>query len=266
LREHLDLDRPAIVQFGHWFNDLIHGDLGRSFRTGDSVLGSLLHAFPVTAELSLLAFCLAVGFSIPLGALAALRRGGVADHATRVFALGGASMPTFWFGYLLIILFAVKLRIFPTEGTESPISYVLPAITLSLFDVGLMLRLTRASVLEVLGEDFVLAARARGIPRFRITTRHVLRVALNPVVTYAGLLIGGLLGGSVIVETVFGMPGIGKLVVDAINDRDFPLVQGFVLFFGTAILLINLLVDLFYVVLDPRVRLVETKEVNVGAT
>lgn len=259
-RKRLGLDDPAIVQYGRWVTSAMRGDLGTSFRTGESVSASLLSSLPVTAKLSLLGFVIAVGAGVPLGVLAALRRQRLWDHISRVFALGAASMPSFWFGYLLIIAFAVQLNIFPTQGTERQNSYILPAITLSVYALGVLVRLTRASMLDVLGDDFVLAARARGLPRRSVVIRHTLRVALNPVLTYSGLLVGGLLGGAVIVETVFAMPGMGKLVVDAITDRDFPVVQGFVLYFGTLVLLTNLMVDLLYVVVDPRVRLFDTNE------
>lgn len=260
LEERLGLNDPAVVQYGRWVANAVRGDLGHSFRNGQSVVASLRRSLPVTLQLALVSFVFAVCLSIPLGIVAALRRGRIIDHLSRVFALGGASLPTFWFGYLLILVFSVKLRLLPTQGNEHVLSYVLPAVTLSMGAAGVLLRLTRASMLDVLGDEFVLAARARGLPRFAVTVRHALRVALNPVVTYGGLLIGGLLGGAVIVETVFGMPGMGKLVVDAINDRDYPIVQGFVLYFGTLVLLANLAVDLLYVVLDPRVRLVQTQE------
>lgn len=262
--ERLGLDDPAVVQLGRWVVDAAQGDLGQSFRSGRPVATSLWEAFPITLDLSLLAFVIAVGLAVPLGVLAAIRSGGLLDHATRVLALGGASLPNFWLGYLLIIAFAVKLHLLPTQGATSALSYVLPAVTLAVYPLGVLLRLTRASMLEVLGDDFVLAARSRGLPR-RMFVRHAARVALNPVLTYAGILIGGLLGGAVIVETVFSMPGMGKLVVDAISDRDFPIVQGFVLYFGILVLLVNLVVDLLYVVLDPRVRLVEAEGMRADA-
>ena len=256
-RDRLGLDDAAVVQYGRWLANAAQGDLGTSFRTGDSVSASLLRSLPVTVKLSLLAFVIALGAAVPLGVLAALRHHQPIDHASRVFALAGASMPSFWFGYLLITAFAVRLDVFPTQGAASAVSYVLPGITLAVYALGVLVRLTRASMLDVLGDDFVLAARARGLPHRSVVVRHALRVALNPVLTYSGLLIGALLGGAVIVETVFGMPGMGKLVVDAINDRDFPIVQGFVLYFGALVLLVNLAVDLLYVVVDPRVRLVD---------
>ena len=255
LRTELGLDDPAAVQYARWGRDVVTGDLGRSFRTGQSVAGSLRQAFPVTVELAVLAFLIVLGVAIPLGVVAALGQGRLYDHVSRVLALAGASAPSYWIGYLLVILFSVRLGLFPTSGVAAPSSYVLPAVTLALYATSVMLRLTRASMLDVLGEDFVRGARARGVPEARVVIAHALRVAINPVVTYGGLTLGGLLGGAVIVESVFGMPGIGKLLVDAINDRDFPVVQGFILLFGTVVLLVNLAVDLLYVALDPRIRL-----------
>jgi ABC-type dipeptide/oligopeptide/nickel transport system permease component len=257
-RVELGLDDPAIVQYGRWVGHALTGDLGRSFRSGQSVTGRLRQALPVTAQLALLAFLIVVAVGIPLGVGTALAHGRLADHVVRVLSVAGASIPTYGLGYLLIIVFSVHLHLGPASGVSSPAAYILPALTLSLYPASAMVRLTRASMLDVLGEDFIRSARARGIPPVRLVVRHALRVALNPVLTYGGLVLGGLLGGAVIVEKVFGMPGIGKLVVDSINLRDVAVVQGFVLLFGTTILLLNLAVDLLYAVLDPRVRLSET--------
>lgn len=257
-RQRLGLDDPVVVQFARWAADAVRGDLGTSFGTGQSVARSLWQALPVTVELTALAFVIAVGCAIPLGVIAARRRGTVIDHISRVAALATASLPAFWFGYILIVVFAVQLQMFPTQGSGSATSYMLPALTLAVYPLGVLMRLTRASMLEVLGDEFILAARARGLPRLNIMV-HALRVALNPVITYSGLLIGALLGGAVIVETVFGMPGLGKLMVDAINGRDYPMVQGFVLYVGALVLLVNLVVDLLYVAVDPRVSLVQTQ-------
>ena len=255
VEEELGLDQPAIVQYGRWMRGAVTGDLGVSSKTGQSVAASLRHALPVTVQLSLLASLIVLVVGVPLGVLAALTYGRVLDHLSRMFSLLGVSLPSFWFGYLLIMLFSVRLQLLPTTGIASPSSYVLPATTLALSATAVVVRLTRASMLEVLGEEFIRGAQARGIPQARIVVRHAARVAINPVATYAGLVLGGLLGGAVVVETVFAVPGIGKLVVDAINERDFPVVQGFVLLFGTVVLLVNLAVDLLYGVLDPRVRM-----------
>ncbi len=253
-RVELGLDRPVVVQFGRWLGDVATGDIGRSLRSGEPVAGAFRRALPVTLQLALLAFCIVVVVGVGLGAVAAVRRGGLADHTIRLLTLAGASLPSYFFGYLLILLFSVRLGLLPTSGIATPASYLLPAVTLALYPTSVMVRLTRASMLDVVGEDFVRHARARGLSPRRVVVRHALRVALNPVVTYGGLVLGGLLGGAVIVERVFGMPGIGRLVVDAVNGRDYPVVQGFVLLFGTIVLLLNLAVDVLYGALDPRVR------------
>lgn len=254
-RQEMGLDDPAVVQYVRWVRNATSGDLGKSIRSGEAVTRSLKRAFPITLRLAALTFLVVLAVAVPLGTTSALRKGGVVDHAVRILSVAGASLPTFWFGYLLIILFSVRWHLLPTSGVASPSAYVLPALTLALPTASVLLRLTRGAMLEVLGEQFVLAAHSRGLPPARVHLRHALRVALNPVVTYSGLLVGGLLAGAVIVETVFAVPGVGKLVVDAINARDFAVVQGFVLLFGAFVLLLNLAVDLLYVVLDPRVLL-----------
>ena len=252
--EELGLDDPLAIQYGNWLRQAITGDLGRSLRTGQSVTASLRQAFPVTVQLGLLTFLIVITVGVPLGVLAALRRRHLSDHVSRLLSLAGASFPSYWFGYLLITAFSLRLNLFATSGISSPSSYVLPAATLALFGTSAMVRLTRASRLEVLEEDFIRSARARGLPERRVVVSHALRVALNPIVTYAGLVLGGLLSGTVFVETVFAMPGLGKLAVDAMNGHDFPVVQGFVLLVGALVLAVNLLVDLLYGALDPRVR------------
>jgi peptide/nickel transport system permease protein len=246
---------PAPVQYARWVRNALTGDLGISFRSGQSVAASLWGALPVTAQLALLAFLIMVTVGTPLGIATALSPGRFLDHAVRVLALAGVALPAFWLAYLLIIVFSLRFGVFPTYWTGTPSSYVLPAVTLAAYGASVLLRLTRASLLEVLGEGFVRGARARGLTESAVVGRHALRVAGVPIVTYGGLVLAGLLGGSVIVESIFGMPGMGGLVVDAVNARDFPVVQGFVLVFGTVVLVLNLAVDLVYLALDPRVRL-----------
>ncbi len=245
---------PAAVQYGRWLGNAVTGDLGTSFRTGQSVAGSLWDALPVTLELALLSFVIMVTVGIPVGIGAAVAPGRLLDHGSRFLALAGLALPGFWLAYLLIILFAVHLQWLPTSWTGTPSSFVLPSVTLAVYGTAVLVRLTRASMLEVLGEPFVRGARARGLSDQRVVWRHAFRVACIPVLTYGGLLLGGLLGGSVIVESIFGMPGMGALVVDAIETRDFPVVQGFVLLYGTVIVLLNLAVDLLYLAVDPRMR------------
>ncbi|MFP5319659.1 MAG: ABC transporter permease [Acidimicrobiia bacterium] len=263
-RAELGLDDPALVQYGRWARGALTGDLGRSFRTGQPVAGRLSQALPVTVSLALLSFVVVTVVGVSAGIGASLVEGRLADHALRVVSLAGASLPSFFVGYLLVLALAVRLGAFPTSGVSSASAYVLPAVTLALPSTAVVMRLTRAAMLDALADDSVRAARARGVPQRRIVLRHALRVALNPIATYGGVALAGLLGGAVIVETVFAMPGLGKLVVDAIVDRDFPVVQGFVLLFGALVLVVNLVVDLLYGVLDPRVRVAAQHDGGAG--
>jgi peptide/nickel transport system permease protein len=254
LREQLGLDDPFPVRYGRWLADAARGDLGTSLRTGEAVLQALLDRFPATLLLAVAALLLGLLIGIPLGTLAAARRDSGFDHASRIGVLLGASIPNFWLGYLFILLFAVGLGWLPVAGWGSWQHLVLPALTLAVGGIAGLTRLTRSTVIEELQADYVRTARAKGLPE-RAVVRHALRNALNPIVTLTGVRFGRLLAGAVVVETVFAWPGIGKLVVDAIYDRDYPTIQGFVLFTGTVFVLLNLLVDLGYAWLDPRVRL-----------
>ena len=255
LRQQLGLDDPFPVRYGRWLVQVAHGDLGTSYRTGQAVLPALGEHFAATLEIAVAAFAISLAVAIPLGTLSAVSRGRLLDHASRLIALLGASIPSFWLGYVLVIVFAVGLKLLPVAGAQTPRHLVLPAVTLGLGAAASLTRLTRASVLEVLAEDFVRTARAKGLSERAATINHALRNALIPITTVSGIRFGHLLGGAVIVETVFAWPGIGKFVVDSIYDRDYPTIQGFVLFMGTVFVLIDLLVELSYVWLDPRVRL-----------
>jgi peptide/nickel transport system permease protein len=264
VREEYGLNDPLSLQYARWVGNALRGDLGVSFKTGGPVLEELAQRFPATLELAVYGMGVGVLLALPLGVQAAMRRGSVIDHASRLVALAGASLPSFWLAFLLIIVFAVQLRMLPVAGRGTARHLVLPAITLGFALAAPLTRLTRSSMLEVLGEDFVRTARAKGLHEGAVVVRHALRNALIPVVTVAGMSFGHLLGGAVIVETVFAWPGVGKLVVDSIFDRDYPLIQGYVLFMGTVFVLINLLVDLLYVWLDPRVQLASGGEVQHG--
>lgn len=255
LREELGLNAPFLVRYARWTRGAVTGDLGISYRNGSPVMDVLVDSFPNTLRLAVSALILALAISLPLGVLAAVRRNSLADHASRIVALVGTSLPSFVLGYLLILLFAVTFRLLPVAGSDGWRYLVLPAITLGLGEAAALTRLTRASMLEVLAEDYVRTARAKGVPARSVLVRHALRNALNPLVTLSGIRFGRLLGGAVIVETVFARPGIGRTVVDAIQDRDYPTIQGFILVMGTVFVLANLLVDLAYLWLDPRVRL-----------
>lgn len=255
LRRELGLDAPVPVRYGRWLADAARGDLGRSYRTGEPVLAELASRFPATLQLASSALLVGLAIALPLGIVSAVHRGTAVDHASRLGALLGASVPRFWLGYVLILIFSVALGLFPVAGRGGWAHLVLPALTLGVGGAASLTRLTRACLLEELQQDYVRTARAKGLPERRVVVHHALRNALNPVVTLIGMRFGALLGGAVVVETVFAWPGIGSLVVESIYDRDYPAIQGFVLFTGTVFLLINLLVDLGYVWLDPRVRL-----------
>ncbi len=254
-RLELGLDDPFIVRYVRWLGDAVTGDLGTSYRTGEPVLSALRDRFPVTLQIALLGVLGAVAIALPLGVLAAVWRNSPIDHLSRVLALLGASMPNYWVAYLLILLFAVQFRVLPVAGRGTWQHVVLPAATLGLAASASLMRLTRSEMLEALGQDFVRTGRAKGLRPQTVVIGHALRNALIPVVTVAGLRFAGLLGGAVIIETIFAWPGIGKFVVDSIFDRDYPVIQGFVVFMGSVFLLINLAVDLSYAWLDPRVRL-----------
>jgi peptide/nickel transport system permease protein len=254
-RDDLQLDDPFIVRYVRWLGDAMTGDLGTSYRTGESVLGALMDRFPNTLQITLLGLLLALAVALPLGVMSAVWRRSPIDHASRIVALLGASMPSYWVAYLLILLFAVRLKVLPVAGQGTWQHLVLPSVTLGLGACASLMRLTRSEMLEVLGQDFIRTSRAKGLGPRAVVVGHALRNALIPVTTVAGLRFAGLLGGAVIVETIFAWPGIGKFVLDSIFDRDYPVVQGFVMFMGTVFLLVNLLVDLSYAWLDPRIRL-----------
>lgn len=255
LREELGLNGPVPVRYARWLASVTTGNLGTSYRTGAPVLDLLVSRFPSTLQLALSAMLVAVLVAVPLGAVAAIRRDSLVDHFARLIALVGASIPGFVVGYLLILLFAVTLRLLPVAGSDGWRYLILPVLTLGVGEAAALVRLTRANMLEVLGEDYVRTARAKGARSRTVFVRHALRNALNPVVTLSAVRFGRLLGGAAIVETIFARPGIGKTVVDAIHDRDYPVIQGFILFAGTVFLLANLLVDVMYPLLDPRIRL-----------
>lgn len=264
VRQEYGLNDPLPLQYTRWVANALRGDLGVSFKTGGAVLEELARRFPATLELAVYSMLVGIVLALPLGVQAATRRGSSIDHLSRLIALAGSSLPSFWLAFILIIVFSVELRLLPVAGRGTARHLILPAITLGVALAAPLTRLTRSSMLEVLGEDFVRTARAKGLGERAVVARHALRNALIPVVTVAGMSFGHLLGGAVIVETVFAWPGVGKLVVDSIFDRDYPLIQGYVLFMGTIFVLINLAVDMLYVALDPRVQLGVGGEVQRG--
>ncbi|HEX7124461.1 MAG TPA: ABC transporter permease [Thermodesulfobacteriota bacterium] len=261
IRRDLGLDRPIWVQYARYVRRALEGDLGRSIHSRQPVAEEILGRFPATLELTLASLVIASIVGIGVGVLSAVRQYSLLDHVTMVGALAGISMPVFLIGILLVWFFSLYLGWLPTGGrpecwacADRVIHLILPTLTLAGISVGMIARLTRATMLEVIREDFNRTARAKGLGEWSVIWRHALRNALIPVVTFLGLQFGVLLGGAVVTETIFSWPGMGRLVVDAIGSRDYPVIQGTVLFMAVLFVLINLAVDLLYGVLDPRVR------------
>ena len=282
LRTELGLDKPLLVQYGRYIAGVLSGDLGRSIVTRQPVADEFLARFPATVELSFCAILLALVLGLPAGIVAAVRRGSVADYAVMGTALTGYSMPIFWWGLLLIMLFSVTLGWTPVSGRISLLYFiepvtgfmlldtlldgqpgafasaarhlVLPSIVLATIPLAVIARMTRSAMLEVLGEDYIRTARAKGVPPFQVITVHGLRNALIPVVTVIGLQVGVLLAGAILTETIFAWPGIGKWLVESIYRRDYPVVQGGVLLVATVIIIVNVAVDLLYGLINPRIR------------
>ncbi|MGH4022200.1 MAG: nickel ABC transporter permease [Pseudonocardiaceae bacterium] len=262
-RHELGLDRPVVVQYVSWAGGALRGDLGYSWSDrGQPVSHVLLERLPRTVALAVSALIISVLVAVPLGVIAARRQNSLVDHSSRVAALVGASIPSFFLGYLLMFVFGVWLQLLPIFGFASPQSIVLPAVTLALGASAILTRLTRSSLLEVLGEDYIRVGEAMGLRSRTVLFRHALRNALIPILTVIGLSFGHLLAGAVIVESIFNWPGLGKLALDAIHARDYPLIQGFVLLTGTVFVLMNLVTDLAYRWADPRVRLQGKGEIH----
>lgn len=261
LREELGLDRPLPVQYLTWLQNAVQGDLGRSIHGQQGVLSLVLQKLPATVELTFVALLISLLIAIPTGIVAAIYRNTWLDYLATLIALFGVSVPSFWLGISLILLVSLRWGLLPPGGyvpfTEAPLAnlryVVLPALSLGAGLAGIVARMTRASMLEVLSKDYIRVSRAKGLPNRLVVMKHALKNALIPIITVVGLQLGTLLGGAVVIETVFAWPGVGKLVVDAILGRDFPVVQGVTLLVAMALILINLLVDLAYVAVDPRV-------------
>jgi peptide/nickel transport system permease protein len=263
LRERSGLDKPLLEQYFTYLGHAVTGDLGVSFRSGEPVTRLLLERLPATASLAITALIIALLLAIPLGTLAALRAGSVWDYAATGISQIGVSVPDFWTGILFILIFSSAFGWLPPSGydplTENPLGWlqhvVLPAATVGLVSGAIITRFVRSAVLESLGRDYTRTARSKGLTTDVVVRRHVLRGALVPIVTVTGLQLAGLLGGIIVIEIVFAWPGLGQLTVDAVQDRDYPVVQGAVLLLAAIFLVVNLLVDLLYAVLDPRIRL-----------
>jgi ABC-type dipeptide/oligopeptide/nickel transport system permease component len=254
LRRQLGLDQPLYVQFGQYVWNALQGDLGMSFRSNRPVTELLIEQLPYTIRLTLAGLGAALVLGLTLGIFSGLRPNSWVDNVSMSIATFGISMPSFWLGLMLIYLMAIQLRVLPALGVGSPQALILPSITLGFQASAIIARLTRSSILEIMQTEFITTARAKGLAEWTIVVRHALRNALIPVVTIIGLQFGGLMSGAVVIETVFGRPGIGRLGVRAILEQDFPLVQGFVLFVAVVYVLANLLIDLCYATLDPRIR------------
>ncbi len=254
MAQKLGLDKPLYQQYAKYMGQLLRGDLGSSVRNGFPVTQILAERLPATFTLGLIAMIFALAFSIPLGVLGAVYRDSYIDWFSKVVAFLGQSMPPFWLGIMLIILFAVVWGVVPPAGRLGWTSYLLPGFTLGWAVMAGMVRLVRSSMLDVLDSDYVTMARAKGLAEVVVVSKHALRNALIPVITYSSLVLGAFMNGSVVVEQVFAWPGIGTVAVQSVVSRDFPVVQGVVIVFGAFFILINFFVDILYAVIDPRIK------------
>jgi len=254
IRKQLGLDKPIYVQYIFWMSKILTGDLGRSIITNEPVLPELIHRFSATLQLTLAGMILAVVIGVSVGVVSATKPYSLFDHLSMVGALFGVSMPIFWMGLMFIFIFSVTLGLFPSSGKDGIEHLVLPALVLGLASTGIIARMTRSSMLEVLSQDYVRTARAKGATEDDVVYRHALKNAMIPIVTIVGLQFGYLLSGAVLTETVFNWPGIGRLMVDSIFNRDFPMIQGAVLMVASSFVFVNLLTDLLCAYLDPRVK------------
>jgi len=254
LRVQLGLDQPLIVQYANFFGDLLRGDLGTSARTAQPVIAEVMARLPATMQLAVVSMLIAALVGIPIGVIAATRRNSLLDYVLSIITLFGVSMPVYWLGLMLIVIFAVQLQMLPAAGNENITSLILPSLTLAAFSIALIARMTRSSMLEVLHQDYVRTARAKGLRERGVIFRHALQNAFIPVITVLGLQFGTLLGGAVLTESVFGWPGIGLLMLDSIFARDYPVVQGVVFIFAALFICLNVAVDIVYAYIDPRIH------------
>jgi ABC-type dipeptide/oligopeptide/nickel transport system permease component len=261
IREELGLNRPLPVRYLHYVEGLLRGDLGRSLLTHRPIAGELRARFPATLELATASVFLSVVVGVPIGVGSAVRRYSFLDHASMTVALVGLSMPIFWVGIMLILIFALRLGILPVSGRGGPVwtlgglrHLILPTVTLAGASLAMIARLTRSAMLEVLRQEYVMVARSKGLSERVVIYKHALRNALIPVVTYVGLEFGALLGGAVVTESIFAWPGVGRFLLSSIEGRDYPAIQGSVLMLATVFVFVNIAVDLMYGFLDPRLR------------
>ena len=253
-REELGLDRPLLVQYKDFLVDALHGDLGTSIITRKPVVEEIIDRYPATLKLAVGGTLFASVVGILFGMISAVWHNKAADNIIMVFSLLAVSTPSFFLALVMMLIFSIWLGVLPSMGLRTPLHYILPIITLGMQSVGMIARTTRSSMLEVLGQDYIRTSKSRGISRWVIVTRHAFKNALIPVLTMVGLRFGGLLAGSMLVETVFSVPGIGRLMVDGVLDRDYPVVQGTILVLATTFVLVNLAVDLIYALVDPRIK------------
>jgi peptide/nickel transport system permease protein len=254
-RRAMGFDDPLPVQYWRFLRGVLQGDFGTSLRHDEPALGLVFERMPATLELTAVGLGIALLLAIPAGIVSALFRNSALDYVSTVVALTGQAMPTFWLGIMLILVFAVGFQVLPSSGRGGLANLILPAVTVGLFTAARTMRLTRSALLEVLGQDYVRTARAKGVAERRVVWKHALRNASIPIITIVGLELGTLLGGAVITETIFAWPGVGRLSVQAIYNRDYPLVQASVFVLASIFVLVNLAVDLVYTYLDPRIRL-----------
>ncbi len=255
LRRNQGLDKPLYTQFFIFLKNALKGDLGISIFTGLSVTDRVVAAYPVTIRLTLYCFILSITLGITVGVITSYFHDTWLDNLTRVVSVSFASLPTFWLGLMLILIFAVWLDILPVQGNmKTSTGWILPAITLSMGSASTLARLVRSSMLEVLNSEYIRTARAKGLRELGVVLKHAMRNALVPIITVAGFQIGGLLGGAVVTENIFGLPGMGTLIINAINNRDYPVIQGTILFTAFTYLGVNIIVDVMYAYVDPRIR------------
>ncbi len=254
LNEEMGFNDPIIVQYGRYITNLVKGDMGNSYKTGVSVSKEIGERFPNTLKLTLLSILISIAISIPIGIISATKQYSIFDNFGMIIALIGISMPSFWLGLNLIIIFALKLGWLPSGGADSFKSIILPAITLGAAAAASITRTTRSSMLEVLPQDYIRTAKAKGVGKKPIIIRHALKNALIPTITIIGIEFGNLLGGAILTETVFSWPGIGRLMVDSINRKDIPMVLGCIIIFSVGFSIVNLIIDILYAYIDPRIK------------
>jgi peptide/nickel transport system permease protein len=255
IRAQLGTDRPLIVQYLGWLSDIVHFDFGTSMISGQPVSQLILERFPITLSLAVMGIVISIFIAVPLGVLSAVKRWSFWDYLGMVFSQIGMAIPSFWLGIMLLLILAVKIKIFPLFGSGSIRHLILPALSLGIARAAVLLRLTRASMVEELSKEYVISARSKGLTERMVKYKHALRNALLPVITVAGIQLGYMLGGAIIIEQVFSLPGLGRLFLFGVYQRDFPLVQGGVVFVAVIFSLINFVVDLFYSVVNPKIRI-----------